>query len=461
MTKTASRLRSERKAAAARGASLILMALAMIAGAMSHRSQVEASDEPPAESTPAQTPQGASRAGETPPGKREIELTKPAQARRLETINDTRQLPVVLLTGFEPFGPGKPANPSWEGIKPLDGQMLRGYRVVCRELPVEWGAPLERLPALIKELRPVAVFSFGQGLPGGFALESRAANRRAPLADNRGNRPPSEKIVEKGPAEFRASSDLRTLRDRLAKQGHTVRVSQNAGSYLCEECLYSLEYLRAQRGDSPLEVLFCHVPPLDGEKVTPRFVQAFVVDLLGAWAERNERDEEEGDDEQQLDDEEPVAKDDPSSPNPPESPTIPPGKKPAKNDPRIAEVNKFVERYFRTWSNREMDAYGDGFVREAVVQHIDERGNVTTQAMPEFLADQRRYQQIRPARETPLAADIKFEGPIARAVVYWKLEDASSPAKYGYDHFTLIRREGGWKIVNLVFYGVDPPKKSK
>src|ERR1051325_1201190 len=46
--------------------------------------------------------------------------------------------PVILLTGFEPFGKDRPANPSWEGIKELDGQTWNGYRLVCKQLPVIW-----------------------------------------------------------------------------------------------------------------------------------------------------------------------------------------------------------------------------------------------------------------------------------------------------------------------------------
>src|SRR5260370_32212287 len=37
--------------------------------------------------------------------------------------------PVILLTGFEPFGKKKPPNPSWEGIKKLDGPQWKGYRL--------------------------------------------------------------------------------------------------------------------------------------------------------------------------------------------------------------------------------------------------------------------------------------------------------------------------------------------
>ena len=58
-----------------------------------------------------------------------------------------------------------------------------------------------------------------------------------------------------------------------------------AGRYLCEETLYTLEYLKSK---NKLEtVLFCHVPPLGtrvGEKsVTAEYIEQFVKDMLEAW----------------------------------------------------------------------------------------------------------------------------------------------------------------------------------
>src|SRR5688500_6551909 len=66
------------------------------------------------------------------------------------------ELPVILLTGFEPFGPGRPANSSWEGIQSLDGQTRGGFRLVCRRLPVVWGEPERLLASWLAELKPVA-----------------------------------------------------------------------------------------------------------------------------------------------------------------------------------------------------------------------------------------------------------------------------------------------------------------
>jgi len=193
--------------------------------------------------------------------------------------------PVILLTGFEPFGPGRPPNPAWEGIKRLDGQAWKGYRLVCRQMKVVWAAPLVQLQEWICQCHPVAVFSFGQGMAGAFSLESRASNHREMLPDNDNHLPPQPAIVTGGPATLSASSDCAGLARLLRAQGYAVRVSTCAGGYLCEEALYSLEFLQAR--DKLHSVLFCHVPPLgsrvDGRPVSGQLVQQFVRDLLQAW----------------------------------------------------------------------------------------------------------------------------------------------------------------------------------
>ena len=46
--------------------------------------------------------------------------------------------PVIVLTGFEPFGEKRPANPSWEGISALHDTAWNGHRIVAIQLPVVW-----------------------------------------------------------------------------------------------------------------------------------------------------------------------------------------------------------------------------------------------------------------------------------------------------------------------------------
>ncbi len=122
-------------------------------------------------------------------------------------------------------------------------------------------------------------------------------------------------------------------------------------------------------------------------------------------------------------------------------------------DPRHQEVEKLIRHYFATWSKQDMEGYGACFADGASIQLLDSQGKVTTFALAPFLANQRQAHCTARHRqtETPESIDIRFEARLARVVVYWKL--TSGPrTEYGYDHFTLVKSKGGWRIVNLVFY---------
>jgi pyroglutamyl-peptidase len=371
--------------------------------------------------------------------------------------------PVILLTGFEPFGdtwtPGvltlggrglvgsfvverglRPPNPSWEAIKELDGQEWKGHRLVCKQLPVVWGAPLEHLQTWIDKHQPVAIFSFGQGGPGHFALESRAANKRAKYPDNRGDKPPTLQIVKDGPKLYRASIDCDQLARLLSEKGYPAVVSKKAGNYLCEEALYSLEHLKSTR-KLPGTVSFCHVPPLDsgiaGKRVRVDYVRRFVRDMLETWYA--------------------VYKG---------VPTAAPAPRASQEKPKDArekdtkEIKEFIGRYFKTWSDQDIKGYDACFLPDASVQHIAANGGLTTYTRLQFIASQREFHRTSPVKATEVAerVDIRFEEKLARVVVYWKLT-AGARIEYGYDHFTLMRHDGNWRIVNLVFYTTPPEKK--
>jgi pyroglutamyl-peptidase len=325
--------------------------------------------------------------------------------------------PVILLTGFEPFGKGRPPNSSWEGIKSLDGKEHKGYQLVCKEMRVVWGSPLEQLQGWIAQYRPVAVFCFGQGAPGSFALESRASNERGQGNDNRGQPPPRPQIIENGPEQLQATLDCEKFARALSTRGYPVRVSTDAGRYLCEETLYTLEHLKSTQ-KLAATVAFCHVPPLGsslGEsKVTPEHVQQFVKEVLASWCSMQD----------------------------------------SARDPRYPEVKEMVERYFRTWSDQDIKGYNDCFLPEACIQQLDlPSGRLMTFSRPVFIASQRQYHQTSPQRtiEVPETMDVRFEENLARVVVYWKLT-AGPRTERGYDHFTLLKQEGNWRIINLVFY---------
>lgn len=286
-----------------------------------------------------------------------------------------------------------------------------------------WGQPLARLSVTFERLQPAAVFAFGQG--GDFALETRARARRGAASDNEGSVQAGTAIVAGGPEELSATADCAGLARMLTERGHHVRLSSNAGRYLCEETLYTLEHLKRSRAPRTY-VLFSHVPSLAKTGGDLKQIESYVSDVVDCWL---------------------------AAYAPPAGAVAGPAQ---AVDPRTASVRAMIDRYFASWSNRQMDVYGSLFLPEAVIQQINPDGSVETARTREFVAAQTEYQRRRPAKEAPVSVDIRFEQQLARAVVYWKLE-AEGAVKYGYDHFTLLKAGNDWKILNLAFYEVQAP----
>ena len=102
-----------------------------------------------------------------------------------------------------------------------------------------------------------------------------------------------------------------------------------------------------------------------------------------------------------------------------------------------------------------MKGYGECFLGNASIQFIDAQGRIRQEALSDFLANQADIlSRGRQENEVPVSIDVRFESKLARVVVYWKLTVGSSEV-FGYDHFTLMQREGKWGIVNFVFYETE------
>jgi pyroglutamyl-peptidase len=92
-------------------------------------------------------------------------------------------------------------------------------------------------------------------------LERFALNiRDYAIADNGGHRWQGRKIVSGGPDALATGVHLPTLARKLEAAGHVCRVSNHAGSFLCNEAYFrALNHARTQ--GRPGSVLFMHVPP--------------------------------------------------------------------------------------------------------------------------------------------------------------------------------------------------------
>jgi hypothetical protein len=135
---------------------------------------------------------------------------------------------------------------------------------------------------------------------------------------------------------------------------------------------------------------------------------------------------------------------------------------PAAEDATKAEVQQLIDRYFRSWSSQDMDRYGQCFMPQAAIQLIDEAGQLHTMPLAPFLRSQQdaHRQAANRMTETAESVAIRFDANLAHALVYWKLVDGQR-TEYGYDHFTLMKSDGKWRIANLVFYTTPAPKASQ
>jgi pyroglutamyl-peptidase len=186
--------------------------------------------------------------------------------------------PLVLVTGFGPFR-GRTRNPSREIARALEREPPPGVRVLARELPVTFrGAPraIRRALADLAPERPAALLGLGvQGRPW-FRLERRARGVYSGRRQDNAGHSPASLGLDLGP-ERECALELEPLALVLRAAGAgEVRISDDAGGFVCEVCFHTL--LGEARG---APAVFLHVPPvrvLDAAAQTP-IVRALVAAL--------------------------------------------------------------------------------------------------------------------------------------------------------------------------------------
>jgi pyroglutamyl-peptidase len=170
--------------------------------------------------------------------------------------------PVVLVTGFEPFGT-HPVNPSGDLAKAVDGRRAGGLTVVSAVLPVSHGETAARAIALLEEHRPRAVLHLG--LAEGrarLALERVAINvMDYRIPDNGGFQAAGEPCRRAGPPAYFSTLPLGAILAALTAEGIPAYVSNTAGTFLCNETLYGTLHQVHTRGLAT-RAGFLHLPLL-------------------------------------------------------------------------------------------------------------------------------------------------------------------------------------------------------
>ncbi|MBC6972142.1 pyroglutamyl-peptidase I [Bacillus sp. Xin] len=166
----------------------------------------------------------------------------------------------VLLTGFAPFG-GEEINPAWEVAKQLDGQAIGDYKIVSKQVPTVFHKSLQVLQSYMEEIEPELVICIGQagGRPD-ITVERVAINvDDARIADNEGNQPIDESIIEEGPAAYWSTLPMKAIVKKLQEEGIPASVSQTAGTFVCNHLFYGLMHMLA-KNETEVRGGFIHIP---------------------------------------------------------------------------------------------------------------------------------------------------------------------------------------------------------
>lgn len=191
--------------------------------------------------------------------------------------DNTEPAPVVLVTGFGPFG-NHNVNASWEAVLELD-KLVTGdeFMLITREIPVEYYTVRTLIPTLWKEYQPKLVIHIGvSGIAKELTLEQQAHNGGYDKGDIRGLFPDSQ-CCHLGAVECIASClCMETVCTSVtnSKCGVNAVVSLDPGRYLCDYIYYTSLHINASC------TAFIHVPPLNKPYTARQLAVAIRIAIL-------------------------------------------------------------------------------------------------------------------------------------------------------------------------------------
>ena len=161
----------------------------------------------------------------------------------------------LLITGFDPFG-GETVNPSWEAVCRLP-DTVSGYRLTKLQIPTVFAAAADTVLAAAKNVD--VILCVGQaGGRDAVTPERIAVNMAsASIPDNAGNRPVEAPILPGGPDGIFATVPVAAMARAIIDAGLPGKISNTAGTFVCNDTLYRLLTHFAGTGT---RVGFVHVP---------------------------------------------------------------------------------------------------------------------------------------------------------------------------------------------------------
>lgn len=169
----------------------------------------------------------------------------------------------MLISAFGPFGAFK-TNPSQKLVESLLAESLAGIPIKGITLPVRYNVAPEILLAEIRLRKPSAVICFGVATGSDdIRLERVAINwDESDVPDQSGDTAMGRKIDPDGPDGIFSTLPLEQMMAALDGQALPYRISNTAGTYLCNHLMYKTLWALHQEGIQ-IPCGFVHIPPAE------------------------------------------------------------------------------------------------------------------------------------------------------------------------------------------------------
>ena len=174
----------------------------------------------------------------------------------------------ILVAAFDPFG-GEKINPALEAVKSLD-DTVGDHQITKLEIPTVFHKSKQVIEQELEQQNYDAVLVIGQA-GGRFELTPERIGINvddARIPDNEKNQPIDQSIQAEGDAAYFSNMPVKRMVEAIKAAGVPARLSNTAGTFVCNHILYQLGYIQATRF-SNIRFGFIHVPYVP-EQVTDK-----------------------------------------------------------------------------------------------------------------------------------------------------------------------------------------------
>lgn len=174
----------------------------------------------------------------------------------------------ILVAAFDPFG-GEDINPALEAVKSLD-DTIGDHQIAKLEIPTVFHKSKQVIEQELEQQNYDAVLVIGQA-GGRFELTPERIGINvddARIPDDEKNQPIDQSIQAEGEAAYFSNMPVKRMVESIKAAGVPARLSNTAGTFVCNHILYQLGYLQATRF-SNIRFGFIHVPYVP-EQVTDK-----------------------------------------------------------------------------------------------------------------------------------------------------------------------------------------------